>query len=311
MGLRTAAASPVSETPVATVSAIAAPAMNGRMVAAAPFAGAVLRVDVLEGQSVRAGQPLALLFSQDALRVGAELAQAQAEMRAAESAARRARTLADEGIIAGARAEEAAARASQARAMASEKSRLLSAAGGGGRSGEYVLRAPIAGRVSQINLQPGAGVEAMAPAVVIDRGGRTWLEARLPAAQAGRVSVGGAVEAEGRRGRVVAVGSAIDARTRSVVLRAELPPEAEVIPGRAVWMTVYAKAPPGAVSVPRAAVVAVNGQDTVFARSAAGYQPVPVRVEGVSRTVAVVTGLRAGAPVAISGVSQLKAAAGR
>lgn len=311
MGLRTAVASPVSEAPVATLSATAAPAMNGRMVAAAPFAGTVLRVDVLEGQEVRAGQALALLFSQDALRVGAELAQAEAELHAADAASRRARTLAAEGIIAGARAEEASARAGQARALVSEKRRLLSATGGGGRAGEYVLRAPIAGRVSQLNLQPGAGVEAMAPAVVIDRGGQTWLEARLPAPQAGRVKVGAAVEAEGRRGRVVAVGSAIDARTRSVILRAELPPEADVVPGRAVWMTVYAKAPPGAVSVPRTAVVAVDGRDTVFARTAAGFQPVPVALVGQSSTAAVVTGLRPGIPVATAGVSQLKAAAGR
>lgn len=311
MGLRTAVASPVSEAPVATLSATASPAMNGRMVAAAPFAGTVLRVDVLEGQSVRAGQALAVVFSQDALRVGAELAQAEAELRAADSAARRTRTLAAEGIIAGARAEEAGARAAHARAMVNEKRRLLSASGGGGRAGEYVLRAPIAGRVSQLNLQPGAGVEAMAAAVVIDRSDRTWLEARLPAALAGKVSVGASVEAEGRRGRVVAVGSAIDARTRSVVLRAELPAGTDVIPGRAVWMTVSAKAPPGAVSVPRSAVVAVDGRDTVFARGASGYQPVPVTVVGQSRTTAVVTGLRAGAAVATAGVSQLKAAVGR
>jgi len=120
MGLRLTAARGATETPLASLPASIAPPLNGRVVASVPFAGTVVRVDALEGQIVKAGQILAVLFSQDALRVSTELARAQAEVRMADAAAARARTLASEGVVAGARAEEAEARAAQARALAAE-----------------------------------------------------------------------------------------------------------------------------------------------------------------------------------------------
>ncbi|WP_374571519.1 efflux RND transporter periplasmic adaptor subunit [Phenylobacterium sp.] len=312
MGLRTTAAAPAAEAALATLPGVATPPLNGRVIVSAPFAGTVVQVDVLEGQPVKAGQRLATVFSQDALRVSSELISAQAEARAANAAAKRTRTLAEEGIIAGARAEEAEARAAQARAMAAENSRLLASAGGStGRAGEYALRAPIAGHVSQLNLQPGGGVEAMAPAIVIDRDEKLWVEARLPAALIGKVKVGAGVEVGGVRGKVVAAGTAIDPRTRSAMLRAELPAGTGLAPGRAVSVTVMGQAPAGAVSLPRASLTRIEGRDAVFVRAADGYRPQYVTVHGVSATHAVVSGLSAGTMVASAGVSQLKAAAGR
>lgn len=312
IGLRTAVVATASMAPLATLPATATPPLNGRVVASAPFAGTVVRVDVLEGQSVKAGQRLAVLFSQDALRVGSELAQARAESGAANAAARRARMLAEEGIIAGARAEEARARATQGQALVNEKQRLLASSGGGtGRPGEYVLRAPIAGRVSQLNLQPGGGLEAMAPAVVIDRDDRLWVEARLPANLIGKVFVGAPVEVEGQQGRVIAAGSAIDPRTRSAILRAELPRGSSLVPGRATSVTVMGRAPAGGVTIPRPSLARLDGRDTVFVKTLDGYRIQQVTVHGLSSTQAVVTGLKPGSLVASAGVSQLKAAAGR
>ncbi|WP_293458454.1 efflux RND transporter periplasmic adaptor subunit [Phenylobacterium sp.] len=312
MGLRTATATAATEAALATLPGVTTPPLNGRVIVSAPFAGTVVQVDVLEGQAVKAGQRLAVVYSQDALRVSSALVAAQAEARTAEAAARRARTLANEGIIAGARAEEAEARAAQARAMASENSRLLAGAGGGtGKAGEYALRAPISGHISQLSLQPGGGVEAMAPAIVVDRDDRLWVEARLPAALIGQVKVGAGVEVGGVRGRVVAAGTAIDPRTRSAVLRAELPPGTGLAPGRAVQLTVMGSAPAGSVAVPRSSLTRLDGRDAVFVRASDGYRPQIVTVQGVSRTLAVVTGLAPGAVVASAGVSQLKAAAGR
>ena len=312
MGLRLTAAQGATETPLASLPASIAPPLNGRVVASVPFAGTVVRVDALEGQIVKAGQILAVLFSQDALRVSTELARAQAEVRMADAAAARARTLASEGVVAGARAEEAEARAAQARALAAESRRLLSSAGGAtGRPGEYALRAPIAGRVAQMNLQPGGGLGAMAPAVVIDRNDKLWVEARLPAALIGKVSAGDAVEVEGTRGRVLAAGTSIDPRTRSAVLRAELAAPAGLVPGQATSVTVFAKAPVGAVATPRNALTRIGGRDAVFVQTATGYQPVFVKVIGLSDAGAVVSGLAPGAQVVSSGVSQLKSAADR
>lgn len=312
MGLRVATAKPATEAALATLPGVVTPPLNGRVIVSAPFAGTVVQVHVLEGEQVAAGQRLATVFSQDALRISSDLIAAQAQARAADAAARRARTLADEGIIAGARAEEAQARAAEARALAAQNGRLLSSAGGSaGRAGEYTLRAPIAGHVSQLALQPGGGLEAMAPAAVIDRDGRLWVEARLPAALIGKVKVGAGVEAAGVRGRVVAAGTAIDPRTRSAMLRAELPSGTGLPPGRAVSITVMGPAPAGAVAVPRASLTRIDGKDAVFLRTSAGYRAQTVAVHGLSRVDAVITGIAPGAVVASAGVSQLKTAAGR
>lgn len=312
MSLAFAQATATTETPLASLAASVTPPMNGRKIVAAPFAGMVVEVHVLEGQSVKAGAALATLFSRDALSVSSELAQARAELNAAAAAARRTRTLASEGIVAGARAEEAEARAAQARAMVNERQRLMSAAGGAGtRPGEYVLRAPIAGKVAQLDLQPGGAVEAMAMAAVIDRDDRLWLEARLPPALLGAVKVGAAVRVGQVSGKVIAVGSSIDPRTRSVVLRAEIGAGSGLVPGRTTTMTVMGAAPAGAVAIPKSALTQAGGQDAVFVRGPQGFVAQPVKVIGAAGDRAVVTGLAQGAQVVIRGVIQLKSALAR
>lgn len=309
MGLRLVQARAAGETPIATLSASVTPPMNGRRIVAAPFAGTVVQVNVLEGQSVKAGAPLAVLFSREALTVASELSQARAELGVADAAARRAKTLAAEGIIAGARAEEAAARAAQARAMVLERQRLMS--GAGARPGEFVLRAPISGRVAQINLQPGAGLEAMAPALMIDRDDRLWLEARMSPDLVDRVKVGAPVRVGTASGKVIAVGSSVDPRTRSVVVRAEIGQGSGLVPGRTANLTLLAGAPPGAVQIPRSAIIQGAGGPMVFVKQAGGYRPTNVRLIGSADDLAVVGGLTPDARVAVSGVSQLKSAMGR
>lgn len=151
----------------------------------------------------------------------------------------------------------------------------------------------------------------MAPAVVIDRDDRLWVEARLPANLIGKVMVGAPVEVEGQQGRVIAAGSAIDPRTRSAILRAELPRGSSLVPGRATSITVMGRAPAGGVTIPRPSLVRLDGRDTVFVKTLDGYRTQrghrsrPLRHAGRGHR------LEAGILVASAGVSQLKAAAGR
>ena len=309
MGITLALAKPATGAPVAAVPATVTPPLNDRRVVAAPFAGTVLRVHVLEGQAVKAGAPLVTLFSREALAVSSELAQSQAELRVAQAAARRTRTLASEGVIAGARAEEAQARAAQAQAMVNERRRLLS--GAGGSSGEYVLRAPIAGRVAALTAQPGGGLEATAPAVTLDRADKLWIEARISPAIAQKMKVGYAVRVGDTAGRVVAVGASIDPRTRSLPLRAELGAAAGLAPGQTVTVTLLAPAPAGAQAIPRGALVQDSAGARVFVKTGAGYEARTVAVVGAAGAEAVVTGLPTGVRVAASGAAQLKSAVGR
>lgn len=308
MGVVLATAKPASSAPLAAAPATVTPPLNGRRVVSSPFAGTVSQVHVLEGQTVKGGAPLVTLFSRDVLTISSELAQSQAELRVADAAARRAQILASEGVIAGARAEEAQARAAQARALVNERRRLLS---GGGGSGEYVLRAPVAGRVAVLHAQPGGGLEAMAPAVTLDRADKLWIEARISPAIARKLQVGYGVRVGATSGRVVALGASIDPKTRSLPLRAELDGVADLAPGQAVSVTLLVPAPAGAQSIPRSALLQAPDGAKVFVKAGSGYQAHPVAVVGVAGAEAVVTGLPTGARVAAAGAAQLKSALGR
>ena len=311
MGVVLATAKPASSAPLAAAPATVTPPLNGRRVVSSPFAGTVSQVHVLEGQTVKGGAPLVTLFSRDVLTISSELAQSQAELRVADAAARRTQILASEGVIAGARAEEAQARAAQARALVNERRRLLSGGGGGGGSGEYVLRAPVAGRVAVLHAQPGGGLEAMAPAVTLDRADKLWIEARISPAIARKLQVGYGVRVGATSGRVVALGASIDPKTRSLPLRAELDGVAGLAPGQAVSVTLLAPAPAGAQSIPRSALLQAPDGAKVFVKTGSGYQAHPVAVVGVAGPEAVVTGLPTGARVAAAGAAQLKSALGR
>lgn len=308
MGIVLAVAKPTSEAPVAALPGAVTPPLNGRRVVAAPFAGTVTRVHVLEGQTVRAGAPLVTLFSRDALSVSSELVQSQAELRVAEASARRLQQLASEGVIAGARAEEAQARLAQARAMVNERRRLLS--GAGSASGEYVLRAPTTGRVAVLTAQPGGGLEAMAPAVTLDSADRLWIEARVSPEIARKLKVGYPVRVGDASGRIVALGGSIDPKTRSLPLRAQLNTSAGLAPGQTVNVIVFSPAPAGAQAIPRGALVQDAAGARVFVKTAAGYEAHSITVLGVAGAEAAITGLATGARVAAAGAAQLKSALG-
>src|SRR3546814_2035784 len=118
-----------------------------------------MRTLVVEGDTVRQGQPLAIISSRDVLTMGADLTRANARAGVARSNAARLSQLAREGIIAGARADEANALAAEAGADVAEKARILKMVNGVGASGTYTLTAPIAGRGTTASVQTGNPVE--------------------------------------------------------------------------------------------------------------------------------------------------------
>ena len=77
-----------------------------------------MRTMVVEGDSVRRGQALAVISSRDVLSLSGDLTRAGARLGVAQSNAGRLSQLDREGIIAGARADEARALAMEARAAA-------------------------------------------------------------------------------------------------------------------------------------------------------------------------------------------------
>jgi cobalt-zinc-cadmium efflux system membrane fusion protein len=310
LGIRTAAVRAAGAAAIATLPATIAPPPGARVAVSAPFAGVIRQNFATAGQSVRAGEALATVFSRDVLEIGAELARARARQGVARSAAARTDQLVREGIVAGARAEEARAALREAQADVASRQRLLGLANADAGSGVYTLRAPIAGRISAASATTGGAVDTMAAPFIIDAAQRYAVEAQLPARLVGQVRTGDRIGLpSGITGTVTAVGVTVDPQTRSARLLASVPAAPGLVSGRSLAITLYGRAAPGAVSVPRGALARIGNRIMVFAATPSGFAARPVQLLSAGSADAVVTGLAAGTVVAISGVSELKAIA--
>lgn len=294
---------------VAMLPATVIPPPNGRHAISAPFAGTVLKSDVLVGQQIEKGQALVTIASRDVLEALSRLKQAEAELQAAEAVADRYRYLADRNITARNRAEETAAQATKARAVVDQYRRLATINNIKiNADGSYTLFAPTTGRVVEARVAPGASLEAMAAAVVLDDTSELWLEAQVPASLLGRIKIGDdIVVGKTTGGRVVSIGGALDPMTRSAIMLVALPAGSGLVAGQMVTLTVSHDAPSDAVSVPRSSVSIIGGEPMVFVRTSEGFALTPVKVRGRSSETATIEGdLKPGQQVASSGIAQLE-----
>lgn len=310
IGIRLTPAVAAGEAPLVDLPAMIAPPPNARVAVAATLPGVVTRTLVVEGDTVRRGQALAIIASRDVLSLHADLARASSRLGVAQTNARRLSQLDREGIIAGARADEARALAAEARTDVSEKSRMLQLVNGHGASGTYTLSAPIAGRVTTAGIRAGTPVDGSTAPYVIDAIDRYEVEAQLPERLIGQARPGMSIRLGDLRGTVTAVGSTIDPATRSVMLKATLPPGANVVSGRATTVSLFGPAPAGAVTVPSAAITKLNGHDAVFVPVDRGFRVRQVTAAGSSGGMTLVlSGLRPGEQVVVAGTSALKSLA--
>ena len=304
LGIRTAPVNAAVSKSVVSVLGRVTPAPGARVPVTAPFAGTVKSLVRLEGETVKQGDALAVIASADMYRLSGQ----EARYRSARAAADRARQLVAEGIAPASRAEEANAQAAEA---AGELSALRGNTARASRAGdgEYRLLAPTSGRIASIGAAVGDSVAAMQPIASLETGNEIWVEGMLPAGMIGKVTPGDGVSVDGTNatGTVAAVGSAIDAKTRSATLRARLTPIARLVTGQTVRLSVTARADAGSFSVPRNAISELRTGPHVFVARKGGFEAVPVRVLARGAQDATITGkLTARDAVAVTGVSELK-----
>jgi cobalt-zinc-cadmium efflux system membrane fusion protein len=302
-----------ADMPIATVPGILAPPPNARVAVAAVIPGVVTRTLVVEGDSVRKGQALAIVTARELFTLGAGIEQASARVDVARANDRRLGQLAREGIIAGARADEARAVLREAQAELNEQRRIVRLVNGAPESGSYTLTAPIAGKITKASIQTGSPVSEATAAYVIDAVSRYELTAQLPERLLGQVRMGMRIGLPGEvYGEITSVGTVLDPETRSATLRAQVPPGMGMVSGRALPVTILAPAPSGAFVVPARAVVVMDGQASVFVRTAQGVSVQAVKAgDQANDLIPILSGLRAGDQIAISGMSELKAIAGQ
>lgn len=312
LGVQTVAAEAAMDVPLGTVPGAITLPPEAQVAVTAPFDGAIVRLHVIQGQQVSAGQALATVRSREPLQYGAELARAQARLGLAEASAARTRQLVNEGIVAGARADEMNAAIRVARTDVAENARILRQAGASA-SGEVTLRAPIAGRVAAMTAQVGGPVMATSAPFVIENSSAFTLDMQLPERLAGQVRPGMriAVPATGAMpeltGSILSVGSSLDPATRSIIAKARIDGTPPLVAGKSVMVVIHHDSAQPGVSVPSRAMTTIDGKPHVLLRTSKGFAPRAVTVAGQSGDRTILSdGLKPGDKVAVSGISELK-----
>lgn len=236
-------------------------------------AGTLVRLDVVEGQRVQAGQVIGQIELVDFASREAERRAAIDSARAALAQAERSHAanqgLAAQGFIAGTALDGSKAQVETARAaLQSAQAQLATLEAG--RS-ETQLLAPIAGIVARRQVLPGEKVSPDQPVVQIVDLGRLELAGQVAAHEIALLGVGQQVEVrvEGERtprsGRVTRIAPMVEPGTRSIAVTVEL-----ANPGERLRAGQYALAhferqdSEARLTVPLAAVFNNAGQDQVW-----------------------------------------------
>ncbi|MDI6747212.1 MAG: efflux RND transporter periplasmic adaptor subunit [Rhodocyclaceae bacterium] len=215
-----------------------------------------------------------------------------------------------------ARAAETAARADHDAA----RQRLGQVGGSGG----IPLRAPVSGTLADVRVSPGAFAAEGALLFHIVNRRALWLELRVPESEVARLTApsGTAFRVDGidqsfvveagKNGRLIAIGGAVDATTRSVPVVFEFEkPDPRLFVGMSAKAQVFVAAPRTALAIPGSAVLDENGLAVVFVMTGGeSFERRPVRLgtrEG--DWVEVVEGLEPGQRVVSRGAYLIKLAA--
>jgi cobalt-zinc-cadmium efflux system membrane fusion protein len=312
-----------------------------------PSRGRIDAIDVVAGQRVRAGQPLAILDAFDLSEVRSQVATAQAAVTDATetvSTAEKALTRATElvGIGGMAQSELERRRSMVANAKATLRSRqadlqkwlgmeqrlqpteaiekgnanvALGKLGPGDSLGAVV--APFDGIINSVGAAVGDIVDTSVRIFTVVDLSTVWVEASVPERELGFLKEGDAVTVTveaypGKQfdGRITYIASQADPNTGTVMVRCDLP-NADGALRANMFATVKIAAPLGrnAVLVPDEALQDEGGQTVVFIPSGAGHFSKQAVRTGVSSGgfTEVVEGLKAETPVVTSGSYWLKA----
>lgn len=286
-------------------------------------------------------------------RIAAETEAARAKLGLAERVVERARSIQGQGIsarefavreadLAVAAAEvkqfeaatilaekEAASLAGQADSLKLTRRALLAMHNvdldtpvGGEMSNTLVLRAAVAGRIADVDVEIGAWVEAGREIATIADYSQVLIEAEVPESLLARIggAVGGTARiadpagGEAITGQVRFLAPEIDAvkRTAHLLISADNP-NAQMRGGQWVDCAVVVREVKQALAIPREAIVTEGPRSYVFVLDGDGYRPIDIAT-GVAddQWVEVTSGLAPGDPVVVQGawsLSQIRSSA--
>ena len=284
--------------------------------------GIVEEVKVDLGQSVKKGQVLAVIASQQISDQRSELNAAQRRLELARLTLQREKKLWEDKIS----AEQDYLLARQAYQEAdinfANGRQKLSAIGASlkpSAGNRYELIAPFDSVVIEKHLAIGEVVNETSTAFTLSDLSRVWATFGVAPKDLNKVVVGRSVTVSAPdlnahvEGRISYVGSLLGEQTRAAAVRVVLAnPEGAWRPGLFVSVDVTADQANAAVSLPESAIQSVEDKTSVFVRNAEGFELRPVKVgRRDAGYVEIVQGLAAGTQVAAAGSFILKSELGK
>lgn len=288
---------------VRTIDAVGTAQANEAVTITAKANGIVEKINFHEGQQVKAGT---ILVELEASESGAKINELRAARDGAKLAYDRARALIESRSVAQARVDELskAYEAAEAR-LSAERARFS----------DSVIRAPFSGKLGLRRVSLGALVRPGDSITTLDDTSTIKLEFDIPETVLPGLAIGNTVTAAagalpGKRfeGVVTTIDSRIDAATRSVKVRAQIPNADDLIkPGMFMVVSLSVGTMRDAIMVPEEALIAQGGEQFVFViadgKATRSRVTVGQRIPGLAQ---IVNGLRPDDQVAVTGLQQLR-----
>lgn len=295
---------------------------------AAPVPSRVARLLIAEGDPVRAGQPLAELFSPELGKARADFLTAAARLTLARSVLQRKQDLAAERIVPLREVQEAEAGLAEAQASLRAARAALAPYGVPAPTGEmdtlaastFQLRSPVGGTLIERIAVVGQMLDPAVAAFKVGDLTRLWLTVHAFERDAVRITKGAparlsfaALPGRAIGGVVAVVGRQVESESRTIPVRIDVRNQGNVLrPG----MSATAAVPVGAsgaqlLAVPVAAVQRVRNDWCVFLPKGDGTFEIRAigRGRDLGGEVEVLSGLKVGDTIVVDGAFLLKAQA--
>lgn len=291
---------------------------EGQALVTARGDGAIVRMNKRLGDPVSVGETIALLESREAAALVAERNAAAAQAQAASAAAAREQRLFNANVTARQDLEAAIAARRMAEAELQRASAAVRAAGVTGNGRYLAVRSPISGRITDVDTQLGAYVQAGAELFDVANQNSIQIEAAVPAPEAQRLQPGDRAFVELPQGGIVeavvrSITPSLDPQSRAatVVLQLNGAPGG-LRQGQAVRVRITPRGSTASgIILPEEAVQQVEGRDVVFVQVPNGFQAMPVSVGSRSGgRIEILEGLDAGQVVVTEGAFVLKSQLG-
>lgn len=286
------------------------------------LAGFVEKVNANLGETVRKGQVLAVIASQDISQQRSDLNAASKRLELARVTLGREKALWEEKISPEQDYLQARQAYQEAEIEVANAKQKVSALGGntataGGN--RYELRAPFDGVIVEKHLGQGERVDSTTTAFVLSDLKQVWATFNVPPSELEKVILGREVTVNAPdlqtqvQGKVGYVGNLLGEQNRAAQVRVTLTnPQGAWRPGLFVNVLVAAQEATAPVSVPEAALQSVEDRPTLFVRTDEGFT---ARTVDIGRRdggyLEVLKGLEAGEHVAANGSFILKSELGK